>query len=238
VAELESATADVKALLLGEQLDVGAARPAYLRLSMAEHGRDVPVWVACSGPRTLRAAGRVADGVFLRVGVHPANLRAAVDAVRAGAADVGRPPDEVRIGLVVHTCWSGDRAQMAATGRAMAAGFYEYAPALFEQAGFDWPGEPPEDLKRRHDLWPDFHHAADLVAAGGIVDFLPDEVATSFAFVGSPADVADQVDAICREVPEVEIIVPHPVPMPLGRSLGDHHQRYLDWLAAGVLARL
>ncbi|WP_443033170.1 LLM class flavin-dependent oxidoreductase [Streptomyces sp. A1-5] len=62
----------------------GAARRAQLT-----HAAPVPVWDAAGGPRTLRMAGQVADGVFVRVGRHPANLRAAIDAVRAGATPGG-----------------------------------------------------------------------------------------------------------------------------------------------------
>jgi 5,10-methylenetetrahydromethanopterin reductase len=224
VAELEKAVRDSQALLRGDPLEVGAARPARLR-----HARPVPVWVAASGPRTLRAAGRSADGVFLRVGTHPVNLRASIDAVRAGAAEAGRDPGEVDIGLIVHTCRSQDPAEIQAITRAMAAGFYEYAPAMFEQPGFEWNGPSPDELKERHDLWPDFHHAGDLVAAGELVDFLDDEVARSFAFFGSATDVADQIGELANHVPEVSIVVPHPVPQPAGEEVAG----YVDWLAGG-----
>lgn len=227
IAELEQATVEARALLAGDDLDVGAARPARLR-----HARPVPVWVAASGPRSLRMAGRAAEGVFLRVGTHPANISASVEAIRAGAAEVGRDPAEVAIGLIVHTCWADDPGDIRAISRAMAAGFYEYAPALFEQPGFEWTGTPIEELKAQ--LWPDFHHAADLVEAGGLVDFLDDEIAASFSFFGSAIDIADQVRGVVEQVPEVEIIVPHPVPMPFGDDL----DRYVDQTVAAVLSAL
>jgi 5,10-methylenetetrahydromethanopterin reductase len=227
IAELEEATRQTRALLAGERIDVGATEPAWLR-----HARPVPVWIAAGGPRSLRTAGRVADGVFLRVGTHPANLRAAVDAVRAGAAEAGRPPSEPAIGLVVHTCPSDDPATVAAIGRAMAAGFYQYSPALFEQAGFAWPGPPMEELEQR--VRPDFHHADDLMAAGDVVGFLADDVAAAFSFAGSAADVAAQLRAVLAEVPETAIVVPHPVPMPRGAELG----AYVRWLGDQLLPAL
>ena len=224
VAELEQAVVDSRTLLTGGELEVGAAKPARLR-----HADPAPVWVAASGPRTLRAAGRSADGVFLRVGTHPANIEASMAAIRAGAVEAGRSPDEVAIGLIVHTCHRDDPDQIRAITRAMAAGFYEYAPALFEQPGFEWNGPSPDELKERHGLWPDFHHAADLVAAGALVDFLGDEVAESFSFAGSAADVADQIAELAARVPEVSIVVPHPVPNPMGGAIDG----YVDWLASG-----
>ena len=219
IAELEAATAEARSYLAGERIEVGADQPAFLR-----HPRRVPVWIAASGPRSLRAAGRSADGVFMRIGTHPDNIRVALEQVRAGAVDVGRDPDAVDLGVIVHTCTSRDPAEVRAITRAMAAGFYEYAPALFDPPGFEWNGTPIEELKAQ--LWPDFHHASDLVAAGQLVDFLDDEVAASFSFHGTAEDVAAQARRILDAVPEIRIVVPHPVPMP-GR---DELSGYMRWL--------
>src|SRR6185295_14318383 len=90
VKELEASTRLMRALLDGQAVEVGAARPARL-----PHHRPVPVWIAAGGPRTLRMAGGVADGVFIRVGTHAANIKAAVDGIRAGAAEAGRDPAAV-----------------------------------------------------------------------------------------------------------------------------------------------
>lgn len=98
VATLEAAILTIKGLNASERISVAAPRPAALR-----HASPVPVWVATQGPKTLRMAGRVADGVFIRVGVHETNLRLAVEAVHAGAIEAGRDPGDVRIGCVFHT---------------------------------------------------------------------------------------------------------------------------------------
>src|SRR5213596_3075457 len=95
VKELEAATRLMRALLDGEPVEVGAARPARL-----PHHRPVPIWIAAGGPRTLRMAGGVADGVFIRVGTHPANIATAVEAIRAGAREAGRDPSRVGLGAV------------------------------------------------------------------------------------------------------------------------------------------
>ena len=63
-------------------------------------------------------------------------------------------------------------------------------------------------------MWPDFHHATDLTGAGAVVSFLPDEVAASFSLFGTTADVAATLCGVIQQVPEVSIVVPHPVPMP------------------------
>ena len=227
VAELEQATVEARTYLAGHKLEVGAQARAWLR-----HARQVPVWIAAGGPRTLRMAGRVADGVFLRVGTHPANLRAALDAVRAGANEAGRSFDEIQVAVIVHTAMTQDPAEVRAMRRAMAAGFYEYSPALFEAPGFEWNGPDIHTLQQQ--VWPDFHHARDLVEAGTLVDFLPDDVAESFSFCGSPTEIADRLRSVLDEVPETSIVVPHPIPTPdPGAVLG-----YAEWFTTQVASRL
>src|SRR5207245_1691741 len=83
VKELEESTRLMRALLDGEDAEVGAAWPARL-----PHHRPVPIWIAAGGPRTLRMAGGVADGVFIRVGTHPANIARSIKAIRAAADGV------------------------------------------------------------------------------------------------------------------------------------------------------
>ncbi|MEM7340604.1 MAG: LLM class flavin-dependent oxidoreductase [Actinomycetota bacterium] len=224
VAELERAVVDARALLAGSEIDVGAERPARLF-----HHRPVPVWVAAGGPRTLRMAGAVADGVFIRVGTHPANLRTAVDAIADGARSAGRDPGEVEVAVIVHTASTQDPGEIHAISRAMAAGYVEYSPTLFDAPGFEWRGPAIEELQAQ--VVPDFHHAADLVAAGRVVDFLDDEIAASFSFTGSPADIADQIAAVRAAVPEMTMLIPHPVPTPrFGAALD-----YVRWLTTDVL---
>src|SRR5947207_4981208 len=98
VAELEASTRLMRTLLDGGEVEVGAERPARL-----PHHRPVPIWIAAGGPRTPRMAGSIADGIFIRVGTHPANIATSVDAIRSGAKDAGRDPASVRLGAIFHT---------------------------------------------------------------------------------------------------------------------------------------
>src|SRR5262249_25560765 len=93
VKELEASTRLMRALLDGKAVEVGAEQPARL-----PHHRPVPIWIAAGGPRTLRMAGGVADGVFIRVGTHPANIKTAVDAIHGGAREAGRDPASIGLG--------------------------------------------------------------------------------------------------------------------------------------------
>jgi 5,10-methylenetetrahydromethanopterin reductase len=231
VAELEASTRLVRALLAGESVEIGAARPARL-----PHHRPVPVWIAAGGPRTLRMAGGVADGVFIRVGTHPANIKTAVDAIRAGAAAAGRDPAAVRLGAIFHTVLVDEPARALTMARSMAACYYEYSPALFGPPRLQWTGPDPGTLKRARGVWPDFHHAPDLEQSGKVVDFLPAEAADAFALRGAPADVARQLVTALRATPApFDHVVLHPIPDP--RWPADLDGDYTARMAREVLPR-
>jgi len=232
VAELAAATRLVRALLRGEAVDVGAAGPARL-----PHHRPVPVWIAAGGPRTLRMAGGVADGVFLRVGVHPANLAAAVAAVRAGAAEAGRNPATVPLGVVIHTVLVDDPARALTIARSIAAGYFEYTPGLFDAPGLAWRGPAPAELKRTQGIWPDFHHAPDLEASGRAVDFLPREAADAFSVRGGPEEVAAGLVRLLAAAPApFAYVVLHPVPDPPAPD--DAERGFMARVAREVLPRV
>ena len=223
VTAFEEAIITIKSLTASEQVAVDAARPAVLR-----HASPVPIWVATQGPRTLRMAGRVADGVFIRVGTHETNLRLAVEHVHAGAREAGRDPSEVRIGCVFHTIADPDRERVGRIGRAAAAGYYEYSPVLFENIDMPWTGEDSAVLKRQ--VWPDFHHDPDLEAAGDVVSFLPDEAVDAFTLHGSFEEITEQIKTILGYGLPIEIVIPHPMPTPPPISEGgyDYARRFAE----------
>jgi 5,10-methylenetetrahydromethanopterin reductase len=232
VKELEAGTRLMRALLDGDTVEVGAERPAHL-----PHHRPVPIWIAAGGPRTLRMAGGVADGVFIRVGTHPANIKTSVDAIRAGAAEAGRDPASVRLGAVFHTVLVDEAARALTMAKSMAAGYYEYSPALFDPPRLAWTGPDPETLKRERRVFPDFHHAPDLEASGRAVDFLPTSAADAFSLRGGPAEVAEQLIDVLRQAPaEFDYVVLHPIPNP--PSPDDPERGYTARMAREVLPRV
>ena len=79
----------------------------------------VPIWIAAAGPRALRAAGRVADGVILGCGFDLGVLKWAREQITLGARDVGRDPEEIEYVGAGIACVdeNGDRARDTARGR-------------------------------------------------------------------------------------------------------------------------
>ncbi|MGH7317017.1 MAG: hypothetical protein ACREJS_12220, partial [Candidatus Rokuibacteriota bacterium] len=121
--------------------------------------------------------------------------------------------------------------------RSMAAGYYEYSPALFDPPGFKWTGPDPEALKRARGVWPDFHHAPDLEASGKAVGFLPLEAADAFSLRGAPGEVATRlVDALRAASAPFDYVILHPIPDPKWPS--DPESDYTARVAREVLPRV
>src|SRR5262245_12652632 len=98
---LRDRVGDLRALLGGETVEIdGAAR----RLSLAP-GSRVPIWISALGPRAMRLAGEVADGVLLNW-CPPERVAFAAERIREGAERSGRDPGEVMIGVYVRS-WVG-----------------------------------------------------------------------------------------------------------------------------------
>ena len=213
VVEMEDAIVLMRRLLAGEEIEVGAERPAYLPFH-----RPVPVWLTAGGPRTLEMGGRVADGVFMRVGTAQATIADTVGRIRRGAEQAGRDPLSLPLGIIFHTVFVDNPGDALLMSKAMAAGYYEYSPMLFEPCGLSWDGPDPEILKRERGVWPDFHHDPDLLKAGRAVDFLGEEHADAFALRGSAEQIVAQLVSILRDAArdgiEFEHVVLHPIPNP------------------------
>lgn len=60
-------------------------------------GSRIPILITAEGPRTLNAAGRLADGVILGGGVDSDSLTRALAAVEAGAVEAGRQRSDLEV---------------------------------------------------------------------------------------------------------------------------------------------
>ncbi len=213
VAEMEDAIVLMRKLLAGEEVEVGAERPSFLPFH-----RPVPIWLTAGGPRTLEMGGRVSDGVFMRVGTHQATIADTVSKIRHGAEHAGRDPLSIPLGIIFHTVLVDDPDDALTMGKAMAAGYYEYSPMLFEPTGLTWDGPDPEILKHDRGVWPDFHHDPDLLKAGRAVDFLSEAHADAFSLHGTAEQVIGQLVEVLSEAArsgiEFEHVVLHPIPNP------------------------
>lgn len=74
--------------------------------------RSVPIVFACSGPRSMQLAGRVADGVLFQVGSDPSLVRYAIKNIEEGARSAGRDPRDVQLYQRLACAVSDDRERV------------------------------------------------------------------------------------------------------------------------------
>jgi 5,10-methylenetetrahydromethanopterin reductase len=84
--------------------------------------RRIPVYLATGGPKGLRLAGRVADGVIIESGVLPEVIYDSLAHLRAGAAEAGRRVEDIDVWWHVRACLAGSKAQARALLRSPVAG--------------------------------------------------------------------------------------------------------------------
>jgi 5,10-methylenetetrahydromethanopterin reductase len=102
VADLERAVREMRGLIAGDVVE-RAGNATALRLTYAQPGTRVPTYLAVSGPRIHRLAGRIADGAIVLVGIDPAFLAAARRELERGASEAGR--DLAAEGFKI-VCWT------------------------------------------------------------------------------------------------------------------------------------
>jgi alkanesulfonate monooxygenase SsuD/methylene tetrahydromethanopterin reductase-like flavin-dependent oxidoreductase (luciferase family) len=181
------ALAFTRALLAGERaaLDGAAAKLPSL-------GRRVPVYAAASGPAALRAAGGVADGVFVNYGLGPAHVTRARDLVAEGAQAAGRAAGDVDVWWIA--CLDVDeRREVALYKLGNILGFvaaYVVGPAPERR---DVPAALVPAIRELRASYTTHRAQMDpgLTRRLGIFDYLRQRLAVA----GTPEDCVGQVEA-------------------------------------------
>ena len=186
--ELAEGVAFVKELLRG--------RPASYRGAAAHLPwvtRSSPVFLAASHPRSLRAAGAVADGVFINYGLAAENVAESQGIVAEAARAAGRPPADVEIWQVACLDCHDDGAVARRKIGAILAFVSAYVMGGGDLARRGVPAEhrePLRELRRRYSTRPGDADAA-LVEELGLFDYL----ARRLAVCGTPDECLAQVRA-------------------------------------------
>jgi 5,10-methylenetetrahydromethanopterin reductase len=156
-------------------------------------GRNIPVYLAAQGPRTIRLAGEVADGLLLAGTFDPAHWQRARDLIAEGAASAGRSAD---VGLCVSllTCIRLTREQaIHESGPLLVLRLDE--PEWLASQGIDTHGAVvPQALR---EMYPDAMHADDPERALTICEEVPydlrSRIADAVGLIGGPDDVIERL---------------------------------------------
>src|SRR5262245_19768791 len=185
-AELADGVVFLKELLRGRSASYrdGTAHLPWVK-------RSSPVFLAASHPRSLKAAGAHADGVFINYGLGPEDVKESEGIVAHAARAAGRKPDDVEIWQIACLdCGADGEASRRKIGAILAF------VSAYVMGGGDLArrGVPPEhraalgELRRRYSTRPGEADAA-LVAELGLLDYL----SRRLAICGTPEECLAQV---------------------------------------------
>lgn len=188
IADLEGFVAEVRGLLRGETvtfLETDAT------LSWLSAPAPVRIVIAGTGPRMIRTAGRIADGVILHHGVSPDLVGRALGWLDGAAVEV--------------SCWTPYSLGTDATeARDRIRG--RVAGALMN-ARPDWfDGVERAAVERLQAGYDVGHHAA---SAAGHAAIVPDSLVDRYAIAGTAAEVRDQLRRLL-DTPGVDRVILNP----------------------------
>jgi len=130
---LRATVTEIRTLLAGDPDEDGD------QLSL-DPGSPVPVWVSALGPRAMRLAGEIADGVILNW-CTPDRIAFARARIAEGAEAARRDPAEVAISVYVRSWVGGDETEAISALKEMAGQYASY-PSYRRQ--FDEMGLGPQ----------------------------------------------------------------------------------------------
>jgi 5,10-methylenetetrahydromethanopterin reductase len=183
VARLEEAVVALRSLVRGRP-----ARWDGVETRVRWAGTEVPVVVAASGPRSLRLAGRVADGVLFQVGAEPALVRWALGHVEAGARESGRSLDDLTLCMRIGCAVADDpeRAREAVRPYASAA-----AKTIFDSV----PAEdlPPHLVEEVRELRREYDYREHAQEQARHRRFLTGPLLDAVAIAGTPDEAVERL---------------------------------------------
>ena len=198
--DLESAVTAITALVHGDTVP-NDGRP--LKLAFGRPDRHVPIYVASSGEKTQRMAGRVADGAL--ISGEPSNLGRGIEHVRSGEAEAGRASGSTRILLWTTVSVDDDRDAARNAVRGSVARRAMNAYGRLARAG-QLDADDAEALARLQDV-----HERGHVWEDGYADLVPERWVDRFAIAGTPDEVRRGLDtAIAAGAEEISMILMTP----------------------------
>jgi len=177
LARLEETVQVVRDLCAGNKIEYEGRD---IQMTWADAGVP-PVWIAGYGPKALRCAGRVGDGVILQF-ADPALIKWCLQFVREGAEEAGRDFSKIRVMSAAPVWVSDDLAKARDQVR--------WFPALVSNHIVDLvsrypPEELPEELTayiRDRKGYNYLHHAE---VGSSNAEFVTDEIVDRFCIIGN-----------------------------------------------------
>jgi 5,10-methylenetetrahydromethanopterin reductase len=187
LADFEKNVRTIRELVNGRTIHVPAGKEREAGdLSLRSGKFPVPVYVAAAGPKALRMAGRIADGVILGPGLEPRALRWARDQVALGAQEAGRSPAEIELMAASIACVDedGNRARELARARLANRAHHNFR--------FTLETVPPEEMESVKKFMANFDVTKPIDSR---LDsrFVTEYLVQRFSICGTPEECAQRV---------------------------------------------
>jgi 5,10-methylenetetrahydromethanopterin reductase len=176
---LEEVAVALRQLTRGEEADFDG-RPIHIPWAR----RNVPLFIAASGPKSLQLAGRIADGVLFQVGALPSSVRYAMRNVEIGRdlGSRGRGESRLLCRLACSVAEDGVWARAQVRGYVAAAAGTTFASVPHEEL----PDDLAEDLRLMKERYDYYEHAS---IAAGHADLVTDRIVDGISISGTPEEV-------------------------------------------------
>jgi 5,10-methylenetetrahydromethanopterin reductase len=162
----------------------------------------VPLWISAEGPRMLRLAGRIADGVIVASGIGEGVVDHVLGAIGEGADDAGRTVDDIEIWWMLKPYLAASEEEAWHDLRWTLAGTANHL-FRFTMADKFVPRELHEPIRRlQQEYASDTHgkvaegaHNARLVEKYGLTEWL----GRRFALGGPPELIVERIRGLARQ---------------------------------------
>lgn len=159
----------------------------------------IPIQIAAEGPKTLRMAGRAADGALVGMGLTPELIEHSLSLLAAGAAEAGRSVADLDIWWMTKANIGADPAvaisemRMALAASAHHAFRYSLADKLVPERFVDAAHQLQQQYRfSEHESLGRGRHNAELIDRLGLRDYLADR----FAIVGQTGDWIRRLESL------------------------------------------
>jgi 5,10-methylenetetrahydromethanopterin reductase len=190
LTRLREYTAAIRRLMRGETVTVDGdtmmLREAKIEDVVSSAGRsllsELPLYLAANGPKALRHAGAVADGILTDVCMPTDVLEEKLEILSQGAAEAGRETGDIDVGAVL-LCAPNEDVQAARDAvRPVIAMYLAWIPNAADETG-----APPELIAA-------VTEAMSQEGPMGAGRLVPDELVERLAAAGTPAHCLERVD--------------------------------------------
>jgi 5,10-methylenetetrahydromethanopterin reductase len=187
VSALAECVEIIRGLLKGEEVKAPGKIFNITSARLNYESDSVPIYLGAQGPKMLRLAAKISDGVLVNAS-HPADISSAVKEVRSGLDEAGRTSSQFDIAAYTSFSVSADPAEAIKLARPVVAFIAAASPdVLLERHGI-----PPERVQV----------IREALAKGQFKEAFKsvnDELLDVFSITGTPAQCTEKISRVIKE---------------------------------------